>query len=791
MPYFYPMVAKKWIYFSMSLLALLLVISFLSESPAHSDDDLNAVPSRQKETGNAFLGVALRNVSEKDPSGLTRKPESKGLVQVRYIFPGTPADRSKLCRGDIIAAINGESFDSKDPLSDFIRIIQKHMPGDSITIEGMAMRHEIWCDGKALDIEQYGDIPLDNIYYQNGKLTDSTIEKKLIVKPFKYRIILGKRNHRLRRRSLPRTLQIESDSKLSFGLGALVQSKHKFFFRNIEKIDEIIRKRAFEDIYGTVQLETRLHLNPSNISDISDEVSQVFNNANECTICKAKVLLDGNSQLTSPLPPPLPQTRKEGLQQLIDVIHTKHEMEREFFLDNTAFTSTDANTVLQKLKTAYEFSSNLESCCHSSKPLDIQDISSLESSVNYKKMLAVGQFLVRFFSNKRMEQLERLLSQNHRQIFCRQQTKIIIGSSKDDIHIQNADLILDFSGDDSYLTREEKEGKGIIIDCKGADIYHSDIPFQFGSSFMGASLLLDFEGNDTYSAKGYSLGAGIGGIGILIDRNGDDVYIASQTSMGIGLFGIGILHDYMGCDRYVSGYLAQGLGLTGGVGILVDDMGDDRFTSEGLVPSSYEEPFMYDGFSQGVGFGLRHLARGGVGILVDHSGNDTYRSGNFSQGTGYYFGVGLLFDFSGDDRYECARYGLGASAHSASGIFMDFSGNDSYSAAVQAACGAAWDLSTALFCDKAGDDTYKSAQKFSFGAADQNGLAFHYDLGGNDRYSGGFYTTQSNAYRGGQSAGIFVNLNGNDSYPDPFSNNLSATYNELLFVDKSETNMPQ
>ncbi|MFO7986268.1 MAG: hypothetical protein R6U38_10395 [Desulfatiglandaceae bacterium] len=123
------------------------------------------------------------------------------------------------------------------------------------------------------------------------------------------------------------------------------------------------------------------------------------------------------------------------------------------------------------------------------------------------------------------------------------------------------------------------------------------------------------------------------------------------------------------------------------------------------------ETAMYDGFSQGVGVGLRNLGRGGIGILVDHNGNDTYRSGNFSQGTGYYFGAGLLFDFSGDDKYYCSRYGLGASAHSASGIFMDFSGDDAYHAMVQAACGSAWDLSSAFFCDTAGNDRYTSAPK--------------------------------------------------------------------------------
>ena len=37
-------------------------------------------------------------------------------------------------------------------------------------------------------------------------------------------------------------------------------------------------------------------------------------------------------------------------------------------------------------------------------------------------------------------------------------------------------------------------------------------------------------------------------------------------------------------------------------------------------------------------------------------GDDVYDAGNFSQGTGYYFGVGVLDDASGNDRYLGSRY---------------------------------------------------------------------------------------------------------------------------------------
>ena len=762
-------------------------IIFSIESLAHSEPSQKTASPDRKEATAAFLGVRLRDVTPRSGLGLEKSivwGKSRGLVQIQYILPGSAAARSQLSRCDLITTIDEEPLDPADPVDDFIRIIRGHRPGDAIVLEGLSMRREMRYNGTSLDIEPYAAIPLDEIYLQKGDWTKAAIEKRLLVEPFRYRIILGSRNHDVTRRKGLETPHMESESKGACGLSESLRTEHRSFFKNLKEIEEVIREDAFVDIYGKVYLETLLHLNAGNISDIGERVSELFRDGEKPILRKAKFLLDGDPSLKALPLPPLPQTKKEALGQLVDVIHTKRVLEGGFFQKTNPLTLMDTETVLNTLSSAYAFSAEQASSCLATQALEPREISRLESNVNYEQMLVAGDWLLGFFSKERMGQFERLLSRNDRQIFRLKGTQIIIGSPGNDCHVEDADLILDFSGNDSYVSFREKNRKGMIIDLKGGDLYQSDIPFQFGGAFMKASLLLDFEGNDTYSAKNGSLGAGIGGIGILRDHEGDDLYIAPQMTMGLGLFGIGMLHDAAGADRYVSGYLAQGVGLTGGVGLLLDEMGDDRFMSEGLVPSSYEEPLLYDGFSQGVGFGLRHLARGGVGILVDSSGSDTYRSGNFSQGTGYYFGTGVLFDFSGDDRYDCGRYGLGASAHSASGIFMDFLGDDTYASAVQAACGSAWDLSSAFFCDKAGDDTYKSAQEFSFGAVDHNGLAFHFDLSGNDRYSGGFYRRQSNTYRGGHSAGVFVNLEGDDGYPKPFSNHLSATYNELLFMDQ-------
>ncbi|MDZ7698585.1 MAG: PDZ domain-containing protein [Deltaproteobacteria bacterium] len=588
-------------------------IIYLSGSLAYSEPSQETASSDRRGTATAFLGIGVRDVTRRpvlDSGEATQSSQCRGLLQIQYILPGSAAARSQLSRCDLITTIDDESLDPADPVRDFIRIIRGHMPGDAIILEGLSMRKEMRYNGTSLDIGPYATIPLDEIYHQKGDWTKATIDKKLMVEPFRYQIILGSRNHDATRRKGLEIPQVESDSKEACGLSEFLRTEYRDFFENVNEVADLIREDTFIDIYGKVYLETLLHLNPGNIVGISERVSEVFRDGGKPALSKAKFLLDGDPSLKALPLPPLPQTKKDALAQLVDVIHTKRVLESEFFQKENTLTLVDAETSLHKLLSAYAFSDEQVSSCLTIETLEPGEISRLEAHVNYEKMFAAGEWLLGFFSKKRMGQFERLLSQSDRQIFRLKEIRIIIGSPGNDRHVADADLILDFSGNDSYLSFREKNRKGMIIDLKGDDLYQSDIPFQFGGAFMKASLLLDFEGNDTYSAKNGSLGAGIGGIGILRDHKGDDLYIAPQMAMGLGLFGIGMLHDSAGADRYVSGYLAQGVGLTGGVGLLMDEMGDDRFTSEGLVPSSYGEPLLYDGFSQGVGFGLRHLARG-------------------------------------------------------------------------------------------------------------------------------------------------------------------------------------
>jgi len=86
--------------------------------------------------------------------------------------------------------------------------------------------------------------------------------------------------------------------------------------------------------------------------------------------------------------------------------------------------------------------------------------------------------------------------------------------------------------------------------------------------------------------------------------------------------------------------------------------------------------------------------------MIDGGGGDRYRSANFSQGSGYFFGAGIKLDLGGDDQHAGARYGLGTAAHFGVGLFIDFRGRDHYSSSGPTYNGgSAWDRSVTIFID--------------------------------------------------------------------------------------------
>ena len=171
---------------------------------------------------------------------------------------------------------------------------------------------------------------------------------------------------------------------------------------------------------------------------------------------------------------------------------------------------------------------------------------------------------------------------------------------------------------------------------------------------------------------------------------------------------------------------------------------------------------IFKGAGQGFGFGIRHISSGGIGFLYDYKGNDFYESGNFSQGTGYFYGLGLLIDDMGNDRHIGSRYSIASSAHSALGILINNKGNDSYQTLYGSSMGIAWDNSNSFFLDESGNDVYDCLDRnFCLAQADHNSFSLFNDKSGKDIYNVNVIKPPAtNSYNDGKSFSIHIDEGG-------------------------------
>ena len=258
-------------------------------------------------------------------------------------------------------------------------------------------------------------------------------------------------------------------------------------------------------------------------------------------------------------------------------------------------------------------------------------------------------------------------------------------------------------------------------------------------------MLVDLAGDDTYDAKGSSLGCGLYGTGVLWDLAGNDSYRSrGPWGQGCGHVGVGALIDLEGDDEYDCVEQAQGLGGTLGAGLLIDVKGNDTYLArdDGNVSALYLNQSV--AMAQGCGYGRRadigdgHSLAGGVGILVDGAGDDRYHAQVWAQGCAYWWALGILEDRGGNDQYQNGKYSAGAAAHFAIGVCVDLAGNDRHNerntTAKNQFQGHARDGSIGVFVDGDGDDTY-DVNNHCAGAADLNSIGLFWDRRGDDLYT--------------------------------------------------------
>lgn len=346
---------------------------------------------------------------------------------------------------------------------------------------------------------------------------------------------------------------------------------------------------------------------------------------------------------------------------------------------------------------------------------------------------------------------------------------IAVGGEGDDVYTGDFFCIVDIGGNDVYRAADRtpreaaRRSTTLIIDFEGDDTYIGE-DFAFGGTLFGASTLIDLDGNDSYTAQNFGLGTGYFGVGILHDQKGNDRYAGGTGVQGAGMFGIGLLVDGDGNDIYSAHLAAQGFGYTRGFGMIADHRGNDQYLSSSPYQDYLRYDDHYESFCQGASLGYRPVASGGYGLIAEGSGNDLYYSDIFGQGTAYWYGLGGIVDFEGNDNYTSYQYAQGSGVHLAFGVLSDYDGDDNYVAhGVSQGCGH--DIAFGGLYDRRGADNYV-VESLSLGGGNANAVSLFIDAGGEDGYLARHTNTlgYSDLRRDYGMIGIFLDLDGSDFY---------------------------
>lgn len=346
---------------------------------------------------------------------------------------------------------------------------------------------------------------------------------------------------------------------------------------------------------------------------------------------------------------------------------------------------------------------------------------------------------------------------------------IAIGGEGNDVYTGEFFCIVDIGGDDVYRLTDRtaqdaaRRSTSLIVDFEGDDTYVGE-DFAFGGTLFGASTLIDLDGDDSYTARNFGLGTGYFGVGVLHDMRGNDRYSGGTAVEGAGVFGIGLIADGDGNDIYSAHLASQGFGYTRGFGMIADHRGNDQYLSSSPYQDYLRYDDHYESFCQGASLGYRPVASGGYGLIAEGSGNDLYYSDIFGQGTAYWYGLGGIVDLKGSDTYTSYQYAQGSGVHLAFGVLADYDGDDNYvSHGVSQGCGH--DIAFGGLYDRRGADNYV-VESLSLGGGNANAISLFIDAGGEDGYVARHANTlgYSDLRRDYGMIGIFLDLDGTDFY---------------------------
>ena len=771
-----------------------------------SSAELSGLKGRQMQKSsktNPFLGVAYQIVAT---NVYTEAKADHGYLIIR-IESDSAADNIGLQTGDIILEFDGVTVDSITPaenrtgyLHHYIR--ERKKIGDTLCLKILRLKSDIQVDGI-------------NESTQPGNLEDLKIILDQQPPDKKYKVVINNQieilyfdavlSERRNRQpdDLPANRHLFPEYEELRTPYTLVTDKFVEKFNLQSQYEDIKVRYSEEELWDNgfrLNLFRYLHRDPQKLVTVIDMKTEKLLGLSE-TAGLAKLLLEAADWLDVK-PPFVQQDFPQANARQVHIDYITETLKRSMDQRQHAFAGLSSRDIvfledqLPKLMQRFSYSYDINQLDGQEENSNNLKIIELAKKVDYQNLVQSGLILAELADLQWLSTFKQAMLTAPESpegphdgisgdILYYSDTAlgpVIVGGTGRNIYKVSAAIIIDLGGDDLYQGSaglvQDDQHISVTIDLEGNDEYMATDQFAQGCGMLGIGLLFDQQGDDLYLGTRFSQGCAVMGLGVLADRDGNDSYIGLEFNQGIAFWGIGMLIDSRGNDRFHSNMFAQGVGGTKGFGALINNQGDDIYFAGGRDRSSYGTPGIFKGSSQGLGIGFRGYSSGGIGMLLDGSGDDNFWAGNFSQGTGYFYGMGIIRNFGrGDDTYMASRYGQGASAHSAIGILLDDEGNDHYDGYHVALQGAAWDLGIAALVDKKGNDVYKrNAGWFSQAAAAHNGMSLFIDEEGDDSYMGEQGLVDSNDYQGGFSLAVFIDAGGGrDIYSNGTNNTITCS----------------
>lgn len=754
-------------------------------------------PLPQTVSGTPFIGISFATVNLNTAFSVAY-PDAEYGLRVLRILQDSPAKKAGLRIGDIIVAYDAVSVDQThktDAAQAFADYIRAMKTGDALQLK--LIRPDIVINGSRnghpLDLHNPEALNALLSRQDFGETLAVRIEKKATVLNITIRV--GRRPQMVTPQSAD-NIQQHSDPVFVDATPGPIETlcrelidKYNLTPRLVDTCQKIQEEASLRPA-SRIPLVMQACHNPFSLfpsvdrmtdtlmaASRSDGISAVLKNAaaftNLTNSTEGKMLIDNQ-------PPNASDSLEQHIRYIEDVLAAAEVQRNRAFRNITAgdqlFLVSHLPDLMRRIYQSEDIAGSPDALRFEN---DIRAVN-LAARVDYASLLKAALLLTRLTDPAWLADLENVtrkaetITSRYGAIFYQNKIAggaLIIGGPGPNRYSLDATVIIDTGGDDSYTGRTAADASNplnFIIDLAGNDYYASYTAAAQGSGIFGIGVLVDFDGNDQYIGTDLCQGAGLMGVGILADLAGNDIYRAREAAQGFGLWGIGVLFDNSGNDRYSAALLAQGVGGPSGTGLLLDETGADTYTALGEYASTYGTAGIFNGLSQGLGFGLRGIAAGGVGLLLDGGGPDLFEAGNFSQGGSYANGLGVLRNAGADDdRYIGSRYAQGFAAHLGGGVLIDDGGNDHYSGRVGALQSAAWDLGIAALVDKNGNDTYEARDLFFCqGAAAHTSVSVFIDLAGEDTYlEPPLPRIPGNAYHDVPSFGFFIDAGGNtDQY---------------------------